>query len=85
MLGLRNYLSAVRRLETMKDSIASLGEAAGSDEATDEQRRPRQLLKELAPAEFPSPPLEPSKLAGKPKARNRQMPTRNSKARLCQL
>jgi hypothetical protein len=72
MLGLRNYLSAVRRLETMKDSIASLGEAAGSDEATDEQRdAARQLLKELDwPAEFPQPArLEPvRKLAGKPKA-----------------
>ncbi|WP_289128016.1 DUF349 domain-containing protein, partial [uncultured Marinobacter sp.] len=72
MLGLRNYLSAVRRLETMKDSIASLAEAAGSDEATDDQREAaRQLLKELEwPAEFPQPArLEPvRKLAGKPKA-----------------
>ena len=72
ILGLRNYLSAVRRLETMKDSIASLGEAAGSDEATDEQRdAARQLLKELEwPAEFPQPArLEPvRKLAGKPRA-----------------
>ncbi len=69
MLALRNYLSAVRRLDHTRDVITDLEQA---DPVTDEQTdTARQLLKDIDwPAEFPLPPLlaQLKKLAGKPKA-----------------
>src|SRR5690554_6897070 len=71
MQGLRNYLNAVRRLETVKENIASLV-AVEPEQATDEQREiARQLLQEL---EWPSNIKQPAglqalhRLAGKPEA-----------------
>jgi hypothetical protein len=69
MLALRNYLSAVRRLDNARDAISALEQA---DQPTDAQTdAAAQLLKDIDwPAEFPLPPLleQLKKLAGKPKA-----------------
>jgi len=69
MLALRNYLSAVRRLDNARDAISALEQA---DQPTDAQTdAAARLLKDIGwPAEFPLPPLleQLKELAGKPKA-----------------
>lgn len=69
MLTLRNYLSAMRRLDQSRDAIDHLEQ---NSQVTDEQTDvARQLLKDIDwPTGFPLPPLleQLKKRAGKPKA-----------------
>ncbi len=70
MLALRNYLSAVKRINQERETIAELGAVLDSQEDTSEDQRARAktLIQEISwPEGYPSPALlEPlRKLAGK--------------------
>lgn len=72
MMGLRNYISAIRRLHHEKESLLALTAALEQEDADPQSREKSQsLIKEISwPEGFPAPDLLEAarKLAGKPKA-----------------
>lgn len=72
MMGLRNYISAIRRIHHEKESLLALTDVLAQEDADPQSREKSQsLLKEINwPEGFPAPDLLEAarRLAGKPKA-----------------